>query len=188
MWPSEGQHQLPAWRWGCAYTCMCKATSGLIYNYHYSLFSVCFSMSVCFYRHHFVFLSSIFLRSLRRDQKVPWSVCTLGTRRSSSRVGRWAPTSSWRGWRGTRRLSSDSANVPWATETVTLLRHRAPRPQPRVRFQQTWDLYVTRAASHVTLTHDDNQTEIGTLPTAVMHLPSVAGPCSAPDITKASLN
>lgn len=92
-----------------------------------------------------------FLTLLRRDQKVPWSVCTLGTQRSSSRGGRWVLMSSWRGWRGTRRLLSASANAPWVTETATPLHHRAPRPHPHARFQLTWDQYVTRTASHVTL-------------------------------------
>lgn len=78
--------------------------------------------------------------SLRRDQRVPWSVCTLGTRRRSSTGGRWALTSSWRGWSGTRRPSSASANAPWATAT-------ARPPRRRGRFQQTWDQYVTRAVT-----------------------------------------
>lgn len=122
----------------------------------------------CLLLHLLPMLSTLFPPTpLRRDQKVPWSVCTLGTRRSSSRGGRWALTSSWRGWRGTRRPLSASANAPWVTETATPLHRRAPHP--RARFQQTWDQYVTRTVSHVTLfMHDDNQTESGDLQ-LVMH-------------------
>lgn len=93
-------------------------------------------------------ISSLPPTPLRRDQKVPWSVCTLESRSSSSRGGRWVLMSSWRGWRGTRRLSSVCVNAPSVMETATVLHCRAPHP--RARSRQTWDQYVTRTLSCMT--------------------------------------
>jgi len=142
---------------------LCITTSDLSQCWKLNCVPCSFLIHIIFYLHvRFVFflflllhlllmLSTLFAPApLRRDQKVPWSVCTLGTRcSSSSRGGRWVLMSSWRGWRGTRRPSSASANAPWATETATTL-HR-PAPLPRAHYQQTWDQYVTKAVSHVTL-------------------------------------
>lgn len=141
----------------------CVPFSSLTSNSNVLTFSSGFLPLFCLLLHLLLMLWTLFPPTpLRRDQKVPWSVCTLGTRRSSSRGGRWVLTSSWRGWRGTRRPSSASANAPWVTEIATPLHHHAPRPHLRVRFQQTWDQYVTRTVSHVTLfMHDDNRTKSG---------------------------
>lgn len=78
------------------------------------------------------------MMSLRRDQRVPWSVSTPGSLRSS--VVAWVPRSSWQEWSVTKRLWYGSVRERSARASARPP-HLAPLPSPD-RCLLTWDQYV----------------------------------------------